>query len=136
MILKNGIITPDGTELISEHVHDFKMHIDKITGKEYAVDGGNEYQRLLGDMNDCKIIFIKVNDNFSDEEFELIRENFKWDTRGKDGMSPYKQKKLKELSNSHLQAILDTQKHLSKQTIGIFTFEMKYRIKNSIIIKD
>lgn len=52
-LIRNAIQTPDGTILDSLHTHDFKTHIDKITGKLYGVDGGLSYLRRIGDMEDC-----------------------------------------------------------------------------------
>lgn len=138
MIIKNAIITPDGTELISEHRHDFKMYKDSITGKEYGVDGGCEYQRLIGDMNDCKVILIEVDEeeSFTPESFDMIRNSFKWGSRGKDGKQPLVQKKLKELSNAHIEAIIKTQTHISKTTKHMFLTELSYRNLNKISIED
>ncbi len=132
MILKSAIITPDGTELESTHVHDFKMYTDKVTGKEYGIDGGHDYQRLIGDMNDCKVILI-TSDTV---DFETIRDTFTWGTRGKDVKSKLVQKKLKKLSNSHIVAILETQKHISNETRSFFESELEYRKQNKIVIKD
>lgn len=47
-ILKNAIKTPDGTIIESKHRHDFVSYTDK-NGKYYAVDGGLDYLRRLGD---------------------------------------------------------------------------------------
>lgn len=123
MILKNAIITPDGTELVSEHTHDFKMYKDTVTGKEYGVDGGREYQRLIGDMDDCEVIYITL------EECSHVqaREYFTWGTCGKDGYSPLVWKKLKDLDTDHIEAIIKTQKQISSRTLLLFETELEFR---------
>jgi len=132
MIIKNAIITPDGTELVSEYRHDFKMHLDTVTGKEYGVDGGNDYQRLIGDYHECKVILIQSESS----AFEEIRTFFKWGSYGKDGKGPAVKKSLAELSDAHIEAIIKTQTHLSPNTIGLFKLEQKYRTDNAIEIKE
>lgn len=132
MIIKNAITTPDGTELISEHRHDFKLHLDKVTGKEYGVDGGHDYQRTIGDWKDCKATLV----SYPGSDFELVRNAFKWGTFGKDGKSKLVYKKLSELTNSHIDAIIKTQTHLPKDAIDMFKHELKYRQEFSINIVD
>jgi len=132
MIIKNAIITPDGTELVSEYRHDFKVHHDALTGKEYGVDGGFDYQRLIGDCHECRVILICTESS----TFEVIREAFKWGTYGKDGNGPNVKKSLRELTDDHIEAIIKTQTHLSVSTIDLFKAEQKYRSEHSIEIKD
>lgn len=132
MIIKNAIITPDGTELISEHRHDFKMHLDKVTGKEYGIDGGHDYQRTIGDWKDCEVCLVL----YPGSEFEIVRKTFKWGTYGKDGKSKYKQTKLKDLTNAHIEAIIKTQTHLHKDIQDLFKHELRYREEHSIFISE
>ena len=53
-LLLNRMKTPDGTILTSEHVHDYKQHLDK-NGDTYMLDGGTEYQRTTINDNQWKI---------------------------------------------------------------------------------
>lgn len=137
MIIKNAIITPDGTELHSTNRHDFKMHKDKITGKEYGVDGGNAYCRHIGDVDkDCKVILIEVDEDSMLDEFEALRKHFTWGSYGKGGTSPRKDIKLCDMSNEHIEAILETQYHISKIVRSIFEEELQYRKLHNIFIVD
>lgn len=43
-ILRNSMLTPDGTHLISRHRHDYVTHEDK-NGEHYMADGRNDYLR-------------------------------------------------------------------------------------------
>lgn len=123
-IIKNSIITPDGTELVSTHRHDYVSHIDK-NGNTYAVDGGNEYLRRSFDKAD----FIE-NSVYIEDDISNIRDVFMWATYGKDGKQPLKYKKLSELEHDHILAIIDTQHHLSPETIGVFKRELEFRSLN------
>lgn len=139
MILINGIKTPDGTRLFSEHTHDYKTHFDEVTNKMYGVDGGHEYIRYIGDViADCTILTLEVTEEtkFTKKMWNKIRNNFKWGTYGKDGTSKYKLKKLKDMSNAHIKAILETQKHITKVTRTIFEVELHNREKENILIED
>ena len=68
-IIRNSIITPDGTELISMHCHDYRSYQDK-NGSTYAVDGGREYLRRCGkfDYKDTSV--------YDDEPYEIIRDAY------------------------------------------------------------
>ena len=121
MILLNRIQCPDGTILTSRHRHDFQSHIQE-DGRYYAVDGGLSYQRVL--FSDNEFINLSIT---SEDDFEKIRENMEWGTYGKDGKSPLKYKKLKDLDSDHIFSILETQKQLSQETREIFRRELNNR---------
>lgn len=116
-LLRNSIITPDGTELVSRHTHDFVSHTDK-NGEFYFIDGGLSYIR--GSVNKESAI---NNYLYSDDSFERIREEFEWGTYGKNGDEPLKYKKLKDLDTDHIEAILDKGVSLK----SIFEKELDYR---------
>lgn len=68
-LIANRWLTPDGTVLHSKHRHDFVQHEDQITGKTYAVDGGTDYVRLVGDYTDLTDMCV-----YSNSCFDLVRE--------------------------------------------------------------
>jgi hypothetical protein len=121
-IVLNRIQTPDGTVLISYHVHDYKSYKDTISGEVYMVDGGHEYLRRS--VNEVPYIEQSVYD---DEPFETIREVFCWGTRGKDGKSPVTYIPLSQLETSHIEAIINTQTHISKWVKDLLFSELKFR---------
>lgn len=131
-IIFNAIKTPDGTVLTSRHRHDFVTHEDTKTGKVYGVDGGSDYLRRIGDVHsDCEDLSITKN-----APFEVVRENFHWGSYGKNGDKQKSMKKLKEVSNEHLQAILDNVNfpvgsHFKK----FFEQEQKFRKENNIFVE-
>lgn len=129
MLLRNAIQTPDGTVLESHHRHDYKTHLDTITGKLYGVDGGLEYIRHIGDIKDC------INFCVESDLHEVIRTYFTWGTYGKYGKNPLKVVPLAELSNNHIESIISTQS-LSTSTLTLFQNELEYRTLNSILISD
>jgi hypothetical protein len=121
-IVSNRIRTPDGTILESRHRHDYVTYVDK-NGKEYMVDGGLDYlRRNLHD--DAPYEELSVYD---DAPYALVREVFKWGTRGKDGKQPLKFVPLKDLTTEHIEAILDTQSHIADYVRKIFISELNFR---------
>lgn len=119
MLLVNKWRTPDGTVLQSMHRHDYVSHTD-TNGKIYAVDGGTSYCRLIGeDMENLCV--------YSDDQHERIRENFTWGTRGIRGNLPVKYKLLKDLDTARIEAILDTQVHISEEIKKVFEDELRFR---------
>lgn len=118
MIVYNAIQTPDGTILESIHRHDFKQYTDK-NGHTYMVDGGLDYLRrgYTPGAPEAKDLSINTDDH------SIIREYFKWGTRGKDGKSELTFKLLKDLSDDHLEALID---YPSGYTM-LFKQEIKYR---------
>lgn len=98
-IILNRIKTPDGTILTSYHIHDFKIHLD-ANGKTYGVDGGLEYLRRIG-PND----YIELS-MYSDEPFEVIRENFGRINRGKNLNQKPVFVLLKDMNDEWLNAVI------------------------------
>lgn len=99
-IICNQIKTPDGTILISHTVHDYVEHKDRITGKKYAIDGGNDYLKRHCEQNDYKELSI-----MSDSLFEVIRENYYRGTWDKQGNRIWL--KLSEMSDEHLKNCIE-----------------------------
>lgn len=128
-IIRNIIKTPDGTILESSHRHDYKTHTDK-NGEVYVNDGGREYLRRSLNKEPFEELSV-----YSTDSIEKLRELFQWGTYGKNG-DDYKVKYLKELSNPHIGAIIETQKHLPEDIIDVFQRELDYRVKNNILIED
>ena len=103
-IVANRIRTPDGTILESMHRHDYVTYTD-ANGKEYMVDGGLDYlRRIVHDDAPAEELSV-----YSDAPHVVIREVFKWGTRGKDGKQPLKFVVLKDMTTDHIEAILETQ---------------------------
>lgn len=120
-IIRNSIQTPDGTILVSTHRHDFVSYTDK-NGQYYAVDGGTAYLKRNYDKADYTETSV-----YADANFGLIREVFLWGTYGPNGDQPLQRKPLKDLDDDHIEAILETQSHLSKNIRNIFIKEQEYR---------
>jgi hypothetical protein len=120
-IIASMLKTPDGTIIRSYHRHDYKTYTDKITGKEYMIDGGNDYIRSSANGDE---IYITITD---DVPFEVARMFFSWGTRGKDGKQPVQYKPLMSLDTEHIEAILDTQTHISEDTRNMFKRELEFR---------
>jgi hypothetical protein len=70
-------------------------------------------------------------------DIAVIREYFRWGTRGASGKEPLQYKALKDLTAVHIQAILDTQFHIrGKITEEILQAEQRFRKVNSIEVKE
>jgi len=59
-----------------------------------------------------------------------------WGTYGKNGDQPLKYVFLKDMTNEHIQAIIDTQKSISDRYKIAFENELEYRKDNNIKIED
>lgn len=125
-LLVNGMITPDGTELISHHVHDFVSHKD-LNGETYFIDGGPYEYGTRQSVNKEKAEKIWV---YSTDKHDVIREYFEWGTYGKDGKDKLSYVKLKNMTNEHIENILNTQIHIERTISEIFKEELKFRKKN------
>ncbi len=102
-ILINGMRTPDGTEIYSRTRHDYVVHND-ANGIQYVVDGGLAYIRRSHTPDhppeDLSLVA-------GDTTFKEIRKKVQWGTYGKNGDQPLTYKLLSDISDNHLQAIID-----------------------------
>lgn len=104
-IIRNAIITPDGTYLRSYHRHDYVQHLDKFTGEIYIVDGGNDYLRRSLNTSPAEDLTVYLSD-----PFHVVREAFVWKSYGKNYEHPHGiYIKLCDITTDHIRAILLTQ---------------------------
>jgi hypothetical protein len=105
-LIANKWQCPDGTILHSKTGWDFVEHKDE-SGEYFALDGGNNYSRVVGDITKLKNLCV-----YSNDQHEVIRENFTWKSYGKDGKQAAHYILLKDITEEHLSAILSTQRHI------------------------
>lgn len=123
--LYNAIKTPDGTILNCEDSHDYKNYKDTVSGEEYMIDGLG-----YGTRRSINIIPPEDLSVWTSSPFEKVRVTNFWTSYGKDGKSPAKKMCLEEMENSHIEAILRTQKSVKGTVLeDIFVKEIEYRIE-------
>jgi len=96
-ILRNSMLTPDGTHLISRTRHDYVTYEDK-NGEHYMVDGGNDYLRRSVNKHPAKDTSLYVND-----KHELLRKEITWGAVA-DGKRIYVP--IKQMSQAHIANII------------------------------
>jgi hypothetical protein len=124
-LVKNAIQTADGTILESLNIHDYKVHLDQ-NGEEYVVYGGLEY---LG-RNATKEPYIELS-VYDNDPHEMIRHGLHWGTYGKDGDQPFSYAPIKDLTDCHINALLEYP-YFSKWKIIHLKNELKFRENNKI----
>ena len=124
IIIRNAIMTPDGTFLRSFHVHDYVTHTDAITGEEYMVDGGTQYIRRSLNVVQPEDFTVTMNDKFT-----LIRCAFVWKSYGKNFEHPHGiYITLCDMHTDHIEAILNTQVHIRNTYVEeLMIAELIYR---------
>jgi len=121
-ILLNQVRTPDGQILTSYHRHDYVTYVDK-NGFEYMVDGGTAYlRRNIVDKAPYEELSVYLSD-----DHEENRKAFHWGTYGKHGDQPKHFLPLGRLTYNHIEAILETQDHISPWVRDLFKTELDYR---------
>lgn len=126
-ILARAIITPDGTVLQTFTGHDYKEHLDK-NGEVYMIDGGPSiYGRSSVNIVEPKHVIVTI-----DSPFEEIRNWFHWGSYGKSGKEKLTRIPLKDLTEEHIQAIINTQERISDEIATIFKKELAFRLKEDI----
>lgn len=124
--------TPDGTILVSKHVHDFVTHKDTKTGEVYILDGGKDYRRES--MNSIPGENVSI---YSDDPFEVIRENLCRGTFDEEGNRIWKP--ISKLTDDHLKNILtyNFERGLDDSDFSNYIREeIKYRYEHHISISD
>ena len=119
-LILNRIRTPDGTILTSRNVHDYKCYKDK-NGDTYTNDGGVEYLRRSVNVIPWEDLSL-----YSDDPFEILRENITWGTYGKNGDEELHYKPISKMSSNHINSILSKIK-LADYLKELFEKEMAYR---------
>ena len=130
MILRNAMMTPDGTILESHNRHDCKEHTD-ANGEYYMVDGGLSYFRREANglfsfsrvCEGCEDLSLTT-----DNTHEEIREGFSWGSYGVNGDEPLHYIFLKDMDTDHIKAIIMTQSHISAELRKVFREELIYRV--------
>lgn len=124
IIIRNAIMTPDGSFLRSFHVHDYVQHQDEITGETYMVDGGNQYLRRSVNSLPAQDFTVTMQDPFS-----LIRCAFVWKSYGKNFEHPHGiYIALCDMTVDHIEAILNTQVHIRGTYVEeLMIAELQYR---------
>lgn len=125
-LLRNALQTPDGTIIESCNIHDFNCYTDK-NGKMYCVDGGLEYSRRIGDVEDCKDLSIYDNGDHS-----LRIKYLKWGTNYDKDMNKLPNtiyQTIENMDTGHIQAILNGNYCKSKYYSDIFKQELINREK-------
>lgn len=124
-LIYNAIQCPDGTVLHSKYRHDFVSHVQE-DGREYMVDGGNDYQRIGG--TDKEFVNLSVT---TEDSHEKIREVFTWtssfDAYG-NRLKAYVVRKLKDLDDSHVKALVKWTKNGYPDWVNkVMVDEVKWR---------
>ena len=124
-LIYNALRTPDGRVLVSRSVHDYRSYTDK-NGKTYMIDGGREYVHYSA-HGDEELLTL-----YTDNEHSDIREVFTWGSFGINGDQPVEYSLLKNLTDEHIDAILDTQSSMPEYMRELFINEQLYRAINLI----
>ena len=119
-IIRNALRTPDGTIIRSRHRHDYVTHTD-ANGKEYMVDGGNDYIRRSanGDEEDMVVT--------TEDSFEVVRQACDWGTYGINGDQPLRYVTVAEMETAHIKAVLQNVKFINSSIKTTMEHELEYR---------
>ena len=121
-LLVNRWLCPDGTYIESRHRRDFVKHTDKVTGETYFVDGGLDYIRVGGAH---ALVWAGASESDSHEK---VREIWSWGSYGPNGDQPKHYILLKDMTEVHIRAILETQKQIKgTSTERLLVAELEYR---------
>lgn len=131
MVLNRVKCLECGEILTSYHRHDYKTcKCENVT----MVDGGLDYQRLGGKS------LLKVDRSptvYLSNDHDQMRISFHWGTYGKDGDKPVRWITPAEMSNQHIENILNVLGHRIEPWIkNILVNEQNYRTENNILIED
>ena len=119
-LVYNAIKCPDKTILVSRYRHDYVTYVD-ANGEEYMLDGGTDYIRTNVNTEPAESLAV-----YADAEFVDIREVLEWGSYGRDGKSPLRWIKLKDMEIDHIRAVID-ECHIAPWRKELLEHELKYR---------
>ena len=126
-LLRNALQTPDGTVLESKTRHDYKEYED-ANGWTYMVDGGLDYVRRSVNKHEPAIDLILMEA----EPHFFLRDYVTWGTYGKQQDQPLSYITIADMTDGHLQAVLDTQKNMYPQIGDLMVAELEYREREKL----
>ena len=126
-LLVNRWMCPDKTILQSKYTHDYRDYVDK-NNQYFSVDGGTIYVRVSGELTSLCL--------YTDDPHEEIRLHFHWGSYLRDFSGDKVWIPLYKLGDSHIQAILDTQKHIPEHIRALFIDEQEYRVHLGIAVEE
>lgn len=116
-IVANQMRLPSGKVIRSYHQHDYV--VVEEDGEKYVVDGGEAYARRSDNGENCSV--------YADEPFVRVREYFVWGTRGKDNDGPFSWVLLCDMSDNHIENVLETQTQIPDWKKNMFITEQNFR---------
>ena len=119
-IISNALRTPDGTIIRSRHRHDYVTHTD-ANGNEYMIDGGLDYVRSSAN-GDEEHLSVTLED-----PHDKVREYCTWGTYGPNGDQPLTYKKLCDMSDVHINAVLENVSTIKTSIKTAMLNELEYR---------
>ena len=123
-LIYSALRTPDGTIIESKSRHDYVTHID-ANGKEYMIDGGLDYVRSSA-WGDEEHLTVTLEDSH-----ELVREECVWGSYGPNGDQPLTYKKLCDMSDAHINAVLENVPSINTAIKTAMQNELEYRNDNA-----
>ena len=121
-LIENAIKTPDGTILNGSSSNTILNHYDIVASDNYYIAGGlNKHSTSINDIPHESLAL------FSTDPFDVIRDKFLWGTYGKNGNKPFYWITLKDMTKTHIKAILETQKKIRIETQEILKAELVFR---------
>ena len=123
-IIYSALRTPDGTIIESKSRHDYVTHVD-ANGKEYMIDGGLDYVRCSnhGDEEHLTV--------WIDDPHDTVRQYCQWGTYGPSGDQPLTYKKLCDMSDAHINAVLENVSRIRASIKTAMQNELEYRNDNA-----
>lgn len=123
-LIRNALRTPDGTIIESKSRHDYVTHKD-ANGKTYMIDGGLAYVRCSAN-GDEEMMAVTLA-----EPHEEVREACSWGTYGINGDQPLSYKKLCDMSDAHINAVLENVPSINPAIKTAMQNELEYRNDNA-----
>jgi len=120
-IIAQRIRTPDNTILQSNSIHDYRSHVDTVTGENYIVNGGTSYLYIRTNIIEAEDLSVYDTDHFA-----LQRDAFCWGLR-LDPSFPVVWRSLRNIDTDRINNILATQTHMEDWVQAMFTQELAFR---------